>query len=365
MMRIIAAMLLVLSTLLPASDSTDVLGRTRTPAPRRVRIGVLGLFHSRVFTITALPGQALVLRAGQEKVLLEVSSGTSAATIRLSVEGALVTAGTRVLQAPSIHVSGRNGESVRFHLGVPEKITRSYQGTLDIGPSNGELRAAVTMDLETAVASIVAAENESDSPLEAMKAQAIATRSYLVSGRGRHSDFDFCDTTHCQFLRDLPAPNSPAGHAVVATRGMILTYKGRTFSAMYTRSCSGQTKTAIEVGLHSEEYPYFAVECKHCLSHPARWATRISMQDAVRLRASDEASRLDAVRRLGWSTVPSNDFMSEKTGDEVLLRGTGYGHGVGLCQAGARAMAEGGASFSDILSHYYPNTAIVHWRGKD
>ena len=68
-------------------------------------------------------------------------------------------------------------------------------------------------------------------------------------------------------------------------------------------------------------------------------------------------------RRIGWSAVPSNDFSLAKDGDRVLLSGVGNGHGIGLCQAGAGAMAESGAGFQEILLHYYPNSDIVRHSG--
>jgi stage II sporulation protein D len=77
------------------------------------------------------------------------------------------------------------------------------------------------------------------------------------------------------------------------------------------------------------------------------------------VRSSDEAARLKMDRRLGWRTVPSNSFAKRSEGDRVILEGTGEGHGIGLCQSGARAMAEEGASFQQILSHYYPNATVV------
>src|SRR5260221_13879275 len=95
------------------------------------------------------------------------------------------------------------------------------------------------MDVETAVASIVVAESPPHAPMEALKAQAVAARSFLAAGKGRHSGFDFCDTTHCQFLRQPPAADSPAAQATSATRGLVLAYKGRGFAAMYSASCGG------------------------------------------------------------------------------------------------------------------------------
>ena len=61
--------------------------------------------------------------------------------------------------------------------------------------------------------------------------------------------------------------------------------------------------------------------------------------------------------------MPSNDFLAKKESDHVILNGTGEGHGIGLCQSGARAMAEEGSDFRQILTHYYPNTTIVRWLG--
>src|SRR5271167_283192 len=130
---------------------------------------------------------------------------------------------------------------------------------------------------------------------------------------------------------------------------------------MYTRSCSGYTRTPAELGLAAAAYPYYSVECKYCRAHPARWSSRISAEDAAVLHASDEASRLRMDRRLGWGTVSSNDFVARIESDQIILEGIGHGHGIGLCQAGAIAMAEAGADFRQILSHYYPNATIVTW----
>jgi stage II sporulation protein D len=244
-------------------------------------------------------------------------------------------------------------------LPFQEKIVRRYHGTLEIRPSAEHLLAIVTMDRETAVASIVASENTAETPFEALKAQAVATRSYLTAGRGRHLDFDFCDTTHCQFLRESPGVETAVAKAIEATRGMILVYESKPFAAMYTRSCAGRTRTPAELDLPAAAYPYFSVECKYCREHPAGWSSRISDEDAARLRSSNEPARLRAARRLGWATIPSNDFTLKKENGEILVEGTGQGHGIGLCQAGAKAMAADGADFRQILSHYYPNSEIV------
>ncbi len=324
-----------------------------------VSIGVLGLFHSREFVVHSTSKQALMLRAGNATQVLESSSGSASATIQFANDALVVVVGTRVLRASQIVISGRQGESAELRLAVPGKISRCYRGRLEIRQSGRELIAVLRMDRESAVAAVVAAETLADTPIEALKAQAVAARSYFAASRGRHLEFDFCDTTHCQFLRELPAPGSRAAQAVRATRGLVLAYNSQTLAAMYTRSCSGHTLTPSEVGMHSASYPYFSAACKYCAEHPARWSKHLRSRDAASLQALNESSRVQIGRRLGWDAVPSNTFVATKQGDEILMRGTGQGHGIGLCQAGARAMAFQGSSYQQILSHYYPNTTII------
>ena len=264
-----------------------------------IHIGVLGLFHPSQFSVSAPIGSALVLHTGYERIVLEKSSGVDSASIRVSGDGVAVTTGTRVVRASKLTVSGRNGEEVEFVLAIPGKITRRYRGTLQITRSDDTLIAIVTMDRETAVASVVAAESAPDAPLEALKAQAVAARSYLAASRGRHQEFDFCDTTHCQFLREPPPTGSLASQAAQGTAGLVLQYEGRTMAALYSADCGGETRA-----LESDGYPYFAVAC------PAR-------------------------------------------------TGAASGHRLGLCQTGSAAMAREGASFLDILRHYFPAAAVT------
>jgi stage II sporulation protein D len=221
------------------------------------------------------------------------------------------------------------------------------------------------MDLETAVASVVAAENPSDVPLEAAKAQAIASRSFLLAGAGRHRDFDFCDTTHCQFLREPPSPDSAAARATAQTAGLVLTYQTKPVAAMYSRSCAGRTRTPAQLGLPEAGYPYYSVDCAYCRSHPDHWEALLTAHDAEFIRPLREDLRVQLSRRLGWNTVPSTNVSLVEQGVDVLVKGTGRGHGIGLCQAGARGMAQQGSGALEILAHYYPGTEVQSLRGSD
>lgn len=361
--RTITAAIIALTACFSVSSRTSTVhGQTSTAgslSSANVRIGVLGLFHPLEFKVQAIASQSLALHAGAESVTLEPSSGLAVATIQFSDKNLTVITGVRVFHASLVSINGRNGEPADFVLAIPGKISRRYHGTLEITPLDGSLLAIVSVDQETAVASVVAAESTSDTPLEALKAQAVAARSYFAAGRGRHHDFDFCDTTHCQFFRDPPPRGSAVDVATEATRDLVLAFNDQLFPAMYTRSCSGFTHTPSQVGIHSAAYPYYPVDCGYCRSHPVKWTTKLSLHDAAQLRSSNELSRLEVDRQLGWSTVPSNDFIAIREGDHVLLRGVGNGHGIGLCQAGAKAMGQSGATFREILNHYYPNTSII------
>lgn len=326
---------------------------------QEVRIGVLGLFHPRQLVVSAPVGTALVIHAGHQEFTLENSSNANA-NIQSSGESVLVRCGTRSVESPDLRITTRENGPGDFLLSAPGKVTRHYRGTLQIKAVSGILTPIVSMDIETAVASVVAAESLPGAPVEALKAQAVAARSYFAAGKGRHDDFDFCDTTHCQFLRAPPHLEDAASKATLATRGLVITFQSQAVAAMYTRSCDGRTHTPTDRGLPAAAYPYYSVECKYCREHPTNWQSRISRQDAAQLHSSDEASRLETGRRLGWNVIQSDDFTVQNQGHQVVVEGEGLGHGIGLCQFGASAMAQEGSDYRQILAHYYPNTKLAN-----
>lgn len=249
-----------------------------------VQIGVFGLFHPAELRVRPAPGTVLTIEENGSRYTLE---GARTATFGVNTRA---------------RITSRSGE---FVLSVPGKIERRFTGVLSIEPAGRALNAMVEIDLETAVASVVAAESPPGASLEALKAQAVVARSFYAASGARHAAFAFCDTTHCQFLREAPAANSLAGRAARATRGLALTYQGKPFAAMYSASCGGGTRS-LERPAAPGAYPYYAVRC-------------------VRGHASPR------------------------------------GHQLGLCQEGAAAMAAAGASFREILEHYYPNTSLENY----
>jgi stage II sporulation protein D len=319
---------------------------------KEVSIGVLGLFHSKQVVISSVPGDALECKTATESLPMRDS-------MLLELAGSKIEASDTGNIAIITCDSGTGGPT-EFVVSVPKKISRHYFGKIKITPEAHELRVVVVMAIETAVASIVAAESQPHAPMEFLKAQAIAARSFLLAGKGRHHGFDFCDTTHCQFLREPPEPKAVALLAAEETRGLVLSYKSEVFAAMYSRSCGGRTHTLDELGIPVRGYPYFAVTCNYCQRHPEKWVAKINAADAADLAAT-ESARLAVARRLGWKTVPGNTYSSHVENGSVVLEGVGVGHGIGLCQRGGADIARQGASFREILEHYYPNTEVKQY----
>ncbi|HEV2495488.1 MAG TPA: SpoIID/LytB domain-containing protein [Terriglobia bacterium] len=317
---------------------------------------MLGLFHPVELIVSPTPGSVLVIDASGRQVIL---GDARKAYLRIDGRQVLCRSGDEALAGFVVRGRSRQGGPADFVLSIPGKITREYRGALEVSAREGRLLPVVMMDTEVAVASAVAAESPPGAPLEALKAQSIVTRSYYLAGR-RHAGFDFCDATHCQFLRGPAAADSLAVLATASTRGLVLSYQGAIVAALFSASCGGRTRSLAEVGLSSRGYPYYPAVCRYCLHHAPLWKRVLSLDYAEYLLGGSptEADRLKIDRSGGWSTIPGNNFELEVVGESVVIQGKGQGHGIGLCQMGAFGMATGGSTFQEILDHYFPNTSL-------
>lgn len=321
-----------------------------------VSVSVFGLFRPSELVAGPVPGSRLSVSIAERWFGLE--GGQNAQLVR---QGGLI-----VVSRGEVNFRGASAAAIphgamgRFVLEVPGKIRREFEGTLAVRVRGGALEAVVEMDLESAVAAIVAAE-AGDAPLAALAAQAVAARSYLSAAAGRHAGFQFCDTTHCQYLAGTPEAGSRAWQAVLQTRGLVLAYRGTRFAPLYTRFCGGTTLTASDVGFSRGAYAFQRVRCPVCSRESNSWQRDLPASDlsAIVARPGNETARLEVARKLGWSSVPGNRYEIRREGDRVRIEGAGEGHGVGLCQRGAAGLAGAGWSFREILSFYLPDTMLV------
>lgn len=191
-------------------------------------------------------------------------------------------------------------------------IDKKIQGAGQVSVVPSSLRVLMPngrvteMRSETYLAGVVAMEIGSNAPLEALKAQAVASRTYAAAA-SRHSEknADVCTTTHCQkWKRVDPIVAPEVFRAVSETWGVVATHEGKLIEAFFFEHCSGQTRNSEDMAM--PELAYLRnVNCP-----------------------------------CGFSDM--------------------RGHGVGLCQRGAIVLARNGASFEQILRHYYRGIAIVH-----
>jgi stage II sporulation protein D len=241
-------------------------------------------------------------------------------------------------------------------------------------------------------------------PEEVMKAQLVASRSYLLAVHDRHPGkvYDFCDSPHCQVFRGVPANTSALQHASEACRREYLTFRGKPAAAFFHHSCGGMT-ASIEDVWPGAKIPYLQrvqdgpanrAYCRKGML--AFWAVKkdIAWMKKALVRAKlmkqeETLEKLEVVRmdksgraheiliegtRQHWVSaaavrvainrqadkeiVYSLMFKVSRQGSLFVIKGRGWGHGVGLCQEGAIEMAREGKTYREILNHYYPGTKI-------
>ncbi len=272
---------------------------------------------------------------------------------------------------------------------------KRYRGWVEIRKKrNGLLLVINELNLETYLAGVVASEIPHDWEYEALKAQAVAARTYALYEKriAGHRPYHILATVSSQVYNGADGERSSAARAVHDTKGIVIVYQGEIIPAFYHSNCGGQTEDAAE--LWGIDLPYLkSVDCD-CqeIVQDELWEKRISAStvsralkrfgypvgdisdvniakltpggrvQSVAVRSANRTILVpgDAFRTaLGHTVIPSVFFEMERVGDEIVFSGRGRGHGVGLCQWGARAMARKGYDYQEILSHYYPGTNLV------
>ena len=265
-------------------------------------------------------------------------------------------------------------------------------------PAHAEERIKVRLEggavqelrLEDYVAGVVAGEMPASFPPEALRAQAVAARSYALtrkieadrSGKPWHIGSGVL----AQVYRGRHSPAARA--AADATEGEVLVHGVLPVEAYFHGSCGGATEAGSAA--LGRDLPYLAsTACGACDAAPgARWERSFSgaelgkvarlpgPAEAVRVvsrTASGRAERVELARgergvvlaaadlrqRLGWSRLPSVAFDVAAAADGFVFTGRGQGHGAGLCQHGAGGLARAGKTYREILAHYYAGAEIL------
>ena len=276
---------------------------------------------------------------------------------------------------------------------------RNVRGHIAVRAESGRIQVLNRVNLESYVASTVGGEMSPSWPKEALRAQAVAARTYVLheAAKRRSRDWDVRATVASQVYRGIAAESNETLAAAKATRSEVLTYAGEPILAVFHSTAGGRTATAAEVW--GEDLPYLRVvdvqeedEAPHTywrtqfgredlekvLSAAAVEVTSLRGLSVTRRTRSGRVQRLEVrgekgleelsgarLRRLVSSLgLRSTLFDVKTTTDGFAFVGSGYGHGVGMSQWGARSLAERGESYQRILARFYPGTRLERWSSR-
>jgi len=367
------------------------------PSPVNVRLAVLVfLKHAHGSNAAALSRAVFVAYqrvAGMkdaEKTNDKEGAGTGSSSVKGLAPGK-IEAATEIRVSPSvpIPVSPRPPGSglpatVRVHL-VAENVTKE-------------------MSLEDYVLGVVATEGSMENQRAALKALAVAVRTYAVRNAGRHTrdDYDFCTTTHCQRFSagfDSSALRPEIIDAVRQTDGEVLRDEaGQVADSYFSASCGGVTAN-LQTLWGTRSPPYLrGVPDEYCAAMPHHSWTDVIPAERLQLALQsdqrtdpgrqlrglfvarrDSGGRAELItiegerrhtvsgwdlkiivgRELGWNFLKSSRFEIARAGPNYIFRGSGFGHGLGLCQEGGHVMAQRGVNYRQILAKYFPGTTVV------
>ncbi len=377
------------------------------------------------FSCRELPTREMVLLAsyptGLEdapEVRIALATGRDELEVELLADATAADEAGRPIRGGGVLRLGRSGEMVAYKsadgraceaklLHVEGKVLfegRSFRGRLELSPSSGKgLDAVAGLKIEEYLCGVLAGELPRGFHEETCKAQAVCARTYALYhsriARVKGRKWDMTAGTSSQVYRSAASFSAKINIAVNSTRGLVMTWDERLFSAFYSSSCGGHTDDASLVFGTDPITPLSGVNCPYCSKAGHKWKEweiRVFHDDAARKLlpfARDKGVVLGEVSALrpvfcertrrarsimvdhafGKLEVPSHAFrtrlgtsvlrstlITSFTGgqDSTAFKGRGWGHGVGMCQWGAEVMAREGKDYSDILRHYYPGRRL-------
>jgi stage II sporulation protein D len=344
-----------------------------TPITKAVVVVEEGAYHiysdgRAVGELTANDGISLHLEAGkvQARTLSHRYEGVTQIELRPKVSHSVF----------RVRISTANG---------PERVCT---GTLRACKQGSALQLALQVHLEHYVAGVVQAEAGPGHHPEYYKLQAVICRTYALSNLRKHAaeGYHLCDGTHCQVFHGTKVLDG-IRQAVSSTHGMVLVDASiRLVHTVFHSNCGGETVNAEDVW--SKPEPYLrSVSDPYCTTaSKAAWEKRIPLPQWLDYLTKQKAPlTVPAVKRalLDYEPACRGHFLGDCTpwlplekvredwalrstffsvhtkGQDVVLRGRGFGHGVGLCQQGAMQRAAAGSSFQDILHHYYAGVHLI------
>ncbi len=267
------------------------------------------------------------------------------------------------------------------------------RGGLQVWQRGRGLMVVNEVGLEEYVMGVVPGEVNAGWHPEVLKAQAVAARTYALYQRSLSAgrEYDVVAGTQDQVYQGTRGVDTRVAKAVEATRGVVVSHQGRPIYAAFSSTAAGPTEDALNVW--AKDLPYLrGVDCPFDTGSPYyRWRVSVPFEKleqnlrqvgvaigtiasltpfgysragrVIRLRVLHSGGELilrgeDLRKVVGYATLPSTRFEIEAAAQDLIFTGFGSGHGVGLCQWGAKQLAELGYAFPTILGYYYPGTEL-------
>lgn len=263
---------------------------------------------------------------------------------------------------------------------------RWYRGRTKLVTTDGALTAVNYVNLEEYLYSVLGSEMFPDWPLEALKAQAVAARSYALYKRSTSANavYDLGDTTTWQVYKGVNSEALPTHQAVDATAGQVMIYGGQVILAVFHSSSGGHTENVEDIW--KQPLPYLRGVADYDQGAPVfEWTKNFSaaqlsslisgVGNVVEMRAERTTPQGRVVTMLvkgdrATRRISGNDlrnalnlkstlFVVNPVSDGFQVTGRGFGHGLGLSQWGAHNLAAKGINYQQILDHYYQNATLA------
>ncbi len=272
---------------------------------------------------------------------------------------------------------------------------KPYRGLAELSLSDRGVLVINQLPLEDYLVGLINCEISSAWPIEAVKAQAVIARTYALNRKAARakSPYHMESSVIDQVYDGCLIEDSRARRAVSETEGEVLVHGGSVIQAFYHSTCGGKTEAAENVWGSALAY-LKCVDCQYCLtssSSSALWDQKLSLTEIeerlrtaghklsgltdIRPGAQNSRGRLKQVvlvatrgglslsgdqfrKAIGYGVIKSTRFTVKVAQGEAVFSGIGNGHGVGLCQWGAKQRSLDGFGYGEILSYYYPGTEL-------
>jgi stage II sporulation protein D len=348
----------------------------------RIRLFSLRSPEAVIFSVTEGKYE---LETYDGKTLL-ITKGEPVVVSRFDGKLAVKTRTAEGIVCDSVLFSGKTGDdSFSLQVKPDGSVRQYYSNNLQCFADLETIVLINICDIEKYISGVVRAEGGNRQNIEYYKTQAVIARTYLFKYFDRHLNdrYNLCDNTHCQAFHGLSS-DSIIKMAVSETRGqVILTHDSALIMSAFHSNCGGETSSSEDVWLSSQTYLKRVIDPYCISSRNAIWNKSYSMQTWLEYiirsgysgRTNDPAdfSFVQKSRSVNYATgtfsIPLKTLRAEMNlkstffsvisdGDKIILKGRGYGHGVGLCQEGAMVMASKGIKFNQIIDFYYTGVII-------